>query len=241
MLRVNLLACTASLVVLSSTTHADWYSGDPYGEATTWPQYTDAESTPFGVLALTYDNFNWVPGSGGGVIDTIGGHFHSFGGTAGSNIYSAYWEIRTGMGHLNGGTLLHSGSVSGSAVAPYFTSFTQGGWDVWGVNIDIPDFALAAGSYWFGLAIGVNDGAANWFVASTYGTNGIGTPLGDNLSIYYQTSNFGMQVNWDYTDGTTVVAGEGLDPSYWINEVPAPPALALLVIGGVGSRKRRRD
>jgi hypothetical protein len=204
---------------------ADWYSGDPYSAATAWPQYTDNLSTPFQVFALTYDNFTWVPGAGGGIVGTVGGNFHSFNSTSGLVLDTAQWEIRTGMSHNVGGTLVASGS---GTVTPYLTSFTQGTWPVWGVSVDVPDFSLPAGNYWFGLAVGTTTGQASFFVASTTGTNGIGGPLGDDLSIYYQSDTNGANVSWNYVESAIVnPTVTGFDPSYYILEVPEPSTLML--------------
>lgn len=220
---------------------ANWYSGDPYLAPTAWPQYTENRSNVNQELALTYDNFNWVPGGGGGVVDVVGGHFFSFGQLNGSVIGSAYWEIRTGMSNNVGGTLVASGA---GAIAVYATSFTQGGSAVWGVSVDVPNFALPAGSYWFGLAIGTvtsDPNEAQWFVTSTVGANGIGGPLGDDVSIYYQDINNGGTVTWNYSDSATINPGlTGFDPSYWINEVPAPSGFALLALGAMAATRRRR-
>ncbi len=233
-----LLSC-ATLLVAADSAQADWYSGDPYTQQTGWPQYTDNLSNASQTYALTFDNFTWVPGAGGGVIDVVGGHFHSFGQLSGLSIDNAQWEIRTGMSHNNGGTLVASGS---GAVIPYATSFTQGGVEVWGVDVDVPDFALPAGNYWFGLAIGVNDGQPGWFVASTSGASGIGGPLGDDLSVYFQSNN--SIVSWDYVESAIINPTlSGFDPSYYIREVPEPSTFALaalaLALAAVGKFRRR--
>ena len=209
---------------------ADWYSGDPYAAQTAWPQYTDNLSTPFQTLAMTFDNFTWVPGAGGGVVDRVGGHFTNLtagGGTGGVEYDTAYWEIRTGMADMVAGTLLYSGNASATW---YPTAFTQGGYVVWGMDVDVPDFALSAGNYWFGLAIGASNGLPQGaFVASTSGANGIGGPLGDDVSIYYQINN--NVIGWNYFDSATFMIPNGVftgfDPSYYINEVPEPGTIAL--------------
>ncbi len=237
------LLLVVAVLTLGQPLHADWYSGDPYLAPTAWPQYTENLSNTSQELAFTFDNFTWTPGSGGGVIDTVGGHFQSFGSVTGSVIDTAYWEIRTGMSHNVGGALVASGS---GAVASYATSFTQGGWPIYGVNVDVPDFALPAGNYWFALAIGttsLDPNAASWFVASTFGANGVGGPLGDDQSIYYQSVFNGAIVNWDYIDSATVNPGlTGFDPSYFIREVPEPSVVILLGMAAMmlGRRMTRR-
>lgn len=233
-----ILLSFATLLVAAASARADWYSGDPYTQQTAWPQYTDNLSTAAQTYALTYDNFTWTPGAGGGVIDVVGGHFHSFGQLSGLSIDSAQWEIRTGMSHNNGGTLIATGS---GIVTPYATSFIQGGSAVWGVDVDVPDFALPAGNYWFGLAIGVSSGQTGFFIASTSGANGIGGPLGDDVSNYYQIN--GAFVSWDYVDSAIInPASTGLDPSYFIREVPEPSTLSLAVasVALVALLRRRR-
>jgi hypothetical protein len=233
--------CAVAVLLMPAATRADFYSGDPYPAPTAWPQYTDNLSNSNGVFALTFDNFSWVPGSGGGVVDVVGGHFHSFNTVPGTVIDTAQWEIRTGMAHNVGGTLLYSGT---GTVTPYATGFTQGGAAVWGVDVDVPDFALPAGSYWFGLAIGTTSSdpnATSWFVASTTGANGVGGPLGDDQSIYFQSVNNGSIVNWNYTDSATVNPGlSGFDPSYYIREVPEPATVILLSLAAIGAASRRR-
>ena len=232
-----------AVLIVGQPLHADWYSGDPYSAATAWPQYTENHSNSSQVLAFTFDNFTWTPGSGGGVVDTVGGHFHSFGTVNGSVIDTAYWEIRTGMSHNLGGALVASGS---GAVSSSATSFTQGGWPVFGVDVDVPNFALPAGNYWFALAIGttsVEPNATSWFVASTIGANGVGGPLGDDLSIYYQSTLNGANVSWNYTESAQVNPGlTGFDPSYFIREVPEPSVVILLGMAAMmlGRRVARR-
>jgi hypothetical protein len=226
--------------VFSSVASADWYSGDPYAAATAWPQYTDNLSDAFQTLAMTFDNFAWAPGSGGGIIDRVGGHFHAFGVNNGALYNTAYWEIRTGMAHNVAGTLVASGS---GAVTPFSTSFTQGGWVVWGTDVDVPDFALPAGNYFFGLAIGSSLGPPQGaFVASTSGANGVGGPLYDDVSIYYQINN--STVGWNYVDSATFMAPNGVftgfDPSYYITEVPEPASLGCLVCAGLLAARRIR-
>lgn len=241
--RASRTLCAAVFLAFPSAALADWYSGDPYAAQKSWPQFTDCYSPANGggtELALTYDNFAWVPGGGGGVVDIVGGHFHSFGSHGGSTIDLAYWEIRTGMAHNVGGSIVAFGS---GTITPYLTGFVQGGAPVWGVSVDVPNFALPAGNYWFGLAIGttsLNPADVGWFVASTTGAGGIGGPLGDNTSIYYQI--YGATVNWDYTDSATVNPGfTGLDPSYWIREAPSPSAPAALALAALVAARRRRS
>jgi hypothetical protein len=218
---------------------ADWFSGSPYPAAPTWPQYTDNLSDANQARAMAFDNFTWVPGAGGGIVDFVGGQYFRYGAPYGaiSTIDTAYWEIRSGMSAGNGGTLVASGS---GAVFPYSTGVTQGGEFVGGVTVDVPNFLLPAGNYWFGLAIGTTTGPTGWFSASTDGTSGIGGPLGDDVHLYYQ--EVASTVTWNYVDGTTLFppGTTGFDPSYWIGEVPSPGGASLMLLAVAGAVRRRR-
>jgi hypothetical protein len=210
---------------------ANWYSGDPYTAATAWPQFTDNLSDASQNLAMTFDNFNWP----GGNVGVVGGHFHNFNSAPMTNIDTAYWEIRTGMAHNVPGTLLHSGNVGPAGVSNYPTGFPQGGWPVAGVDVDVVDFNLPAGSYWFGLAIGTTTGTNyGWFVASTTGANGLGGPLGDDVSIYFQSNN--NVISWNYVDSVITNPGfTGVDPSYWMVDGPVPEPASLGVIAAAAA------
>ncbi len=241
---LHILQLVASLAIPASTASAasTWYSGDPYLASTAWPQYTENLS-PVNTnqqLALTYDNFTWAP-SAGGVVDVVGGHFHSFNTIGGSVIDTAYWEIRTGMSNNVGGSLVFSGS---GVVSTFVTAFTQGGFAVWEVKVDVPNFTLALGNYWFGLAIGttsLDPNATSWFVASTSGTNGIGGPLGDDLSIYFQSINNGTTINWNYNESALLnPTTTGFDPSYFIQEIPEPSGLLLASLSLATLLRRKR-
>jgi hypothetical protein len=240
--QVRILMFSLTVLLSPEMASADWYSGDPYTAATAWPQYTDNLSNANQTLAMTFDNFTWVPGAGGGVVDRVGGHFHAFStsATSGSEYDTAYWEIRTSMADMVAGTLLYSGNAS----ATWFpTAFLQGGSVVWGMDVDIPNFALSAGNYWFGLAIGASNGLPQGaFVASTSGANGISGPLGDDVSIYYQINN--NVVGWNYLDSATVMGPNGVfsgfDPSYFISEAPEPSAGILAMLAGTALAFRQR-
>jgi hypothetical protein len=229
----------AMIAVFSATAaHANWYSGDPYTANTAWPQYTDNLSDANQIRAMTFDNFTWTP-TFSNVVDSVGGHFHAFGDFNGTFHDTAYWEIRTGMSNNVAGTLVTSGS---GTVVWVPTSFTQGGFPVWRTHVDVLDFPLPAGNYWFGLAIGSSTRPAGAYVASTTGASGIGGPLNDSLSIYYQI--FGATVTWDYVESAIINPPNvsGFDPSYYIRVVPEPHALMILGMGLatlLGARPKR--
>jgi len=232
-------AAAALIAALPAAAMADWASGDPYAGAAAIPLF--AHYRPSGqsqVTALAFENFAWVPGAGGGVIDTLGGFYHQFNTTpAFADVDKAYWEIRSGVGAGVAGTLVASG-VGVPTSAP--TSFVQGGGAVIRTTLDIADFALPAGNYWFGMAIG-DTPEIGWFVANTTGTNGVGGPLGDNVSIYYQ-SNPPNTPSWDYVDiGPTGMGFTGVDAAYFINEVPAPGVISvgLFALAGMARRRKR--
>lgn len=238
----NHYALAVLAFTLPTTALADWASGTPYSQGSSWPDYNSTGSN--NTMAYTFDNFTWTPGAGGGVIDTIGGFYHAFNTESPSAIDSIYWEIRTGMSDGVAGTLIASGNTG--LITPTTSSFLQGGATVAEVSVDIPDFALPAGNYWFALGVGsISPDDNSWFNAQTDGTGGIGGPLGDNQIIYYQATVVPFALGWNYVDPTaqpwwSQLPDPHVDPSYYIREVPAPSAFAVLTLAGIAAGRRRR-
>lgn len=239
--RVSLVGILAAAV--PSAAIADWYGGDP-AAVTTLPlaAFHFATNSPApGFQAYAFDNFTWTPGAGGGVVDVMGGYYTSFSSTPLAGVTVASWEIRTGLSNGNGGTLIASGTGPATQTStPYLVNVVGNGppaYAVERVTIDVPDFTLAPGNYWFAMSIGDAGVGATGFVTNTLGTNGIGGPLGDDLAIYYQGDS--SNTSWNWVD-LQMAGYNDEDMSYFINEVPAPGAVAVLGLGGFMALRRRR-
>lgn len=224
-----------------SIAHAGWYAGDP-AATTAVPLAAFAWTTNIpspGYAAYPFDNFTWT-NAGGGIVDTVGGFYISTTGIALSNVTFAQWEIRSGVSVGNAGTLVASGSGVPVTTATAFTTQFAGYSTiepVVRVELDVSDFALAPGNYWFGMSVGDAGNNVAGFVAETIGANGIGGPLNDGNAIYFQGD--GTNNPFNYVD-VAATWGSPMDMAYFVTEVPAPSALALLTLGtGVLLRRRR--
>ncbi len=219
------------LALSAGAASASWYGGDPSASASISLAafYYPANN---GQVHLAFDNFTWTGGAGG-FVGVVGGHYQSGDQSPASAIDVAHWQIRTGVSDGVSGTLVASGV--GTPVTAG-TSFTQFGYSVTEVSLDVPDFYLAPGNYFFAMSLG-DAPTGGWFACNTLGTNGVGGPLGDDLSVYYAGDNSNTYWNWvdlDMAGYTTV------DVSYFIYEVPAPGGVGALLLGGAAAMRRRR-
>jgi uncharacterized protein (TIGR03382 family) len=237
----TVLAGIAIAAGVSSVAHAGWYAGDP-AATTAVPLAAFAWTTNIpspGYVDYPFDNFTWT-NAGGGIVDTLGGFYISTTGVALSNVTYAQWEIRSGVSVGNAGTLVASGSGVPVTTATAFTTQFVGYSTlepVVRVELDVSDFALAPGNYWFGMGVGDAGNNVGAFVAETIGANGIGGPLDDGNAIYFQGD--GTNNPFNYVD-VAATWGSPMDMSYFVTEVPTPSALALLTLGtGVLLRRRR--
>lgn len=228
---------TAVLLAFPFVAAADWYGGDP---TLNTPVATAAfYYAPTGNVHLAFENFTWTAGAGGGIIDTLGGNYFTWGpGNLPGNLTEAYWEIRAGASIGNGGTLIASG-VATPAISS--TSFTVGGEAVTRVTADVPNFLLPDGNYWLGMSI-KDSPEYGWFVANTQGANGIGGPLADGQTLYRVTdSSNAIVVN--YVDLAATYGSDptyNLDVSYFVTELPEPATLPLPALGALLAFGRRR-
>jgi len=140
-----------------------WYAGDVSGIAAADVQY------PGGGQFL-YDDF--VLGS----ASTVGGFFGNYWlGSQASFTNQATWELRSGAGPGDGGTLLASGTDPATMTATGNTNsqlnLAEYTLTLTGLSVNLP-----AGTYWLGL-FPVTDsctGCANLSASLTTGTNEIG-------------------------------------------------------------------
>ena len=216
MLRKHLPTIAITALTITAAAHAQtaWYNGDP--------DLVNGRPAEFNTLATdayVFEDFNF---GGGTITDIWGNYFWS------SNITGFMYEIRSNMSNGFGGTLHASGNTNGAyTMAPNGFDFS---WiDGYTLSADIPDITLGAGTYMLALSP-IGDGTGNGFVQTTSGTNGIGSPIDNDLN-WYHTSYYG--------NGFTYQQMLGTDYSYGVN-VPTPASVALLGLGGLIATHRRR-
>ncbi|MCC6151955.1 MAG: hypothetical protein IT461_17025, partial [Planctomycetes bacterium] len=103
----------------------------------------------------------------------------------------ADWEIRTGVATGTGGTLVGSGT--GLNVSMYPTGRSAFGYTEYTVITHLATAqVLTAGTYFVGVRPVSTSFTGNVYVSTTSGTNGVGSPLGNDLA-------FGNQVGTQFT------------------------------------------
>ena len=120
-----------------------------------------------------------------------------------SAINQSDWEIRTGVAAGTGGTLVSSGT--GLNVSIYPTGQSGFGYTEYTVitHLTTP-VVLTAGTYFVGIRPVRTGMAGNCFCSTTAGTNGVGTPLGNDLAFGNQTGTQFTGLNWEQlSDGGT--------------------------------------
>jgi hypothetical protein len=192
----------------------EWYNGDPDLVNGLAAEFNTAVAD-----AYVFEDFDHV---GGTISDIFGNYFIS------TNVQGYMYEIRSGVSNGFGGTLHANGNTDGAF------SVNTNGWDAFGFTgytmaADIADVSLAAGTYMMALSP-IGDGQGRSFVQTTVGTNGVGSPTGNDLN-WFHSNQFGA----NYAEGQQ----PGSDFSYGVN-VPAPASAALLGLGGLVAIRRRR-
>ena len=156
---------------------------------------------------------------------TVGSfRFWSIQQSAADYLGSVYWAVHSNVGGSPGATILFGGTTVAAAAAPTGAS-TVFGYDEYLFNIDVADFVLPAGNYWFALHNGplteIKPTEMLWETTGTIGSE----------SKYFDSS-FG------WTDAGTnlafVLNGTGVvDPP---TGVPEPGTLALIGLALAAAR-----
>lgn len=221
------LVCLAGLASAAlAGPPGEWYNGDADRQ-----NGLACESNTFtpGFISMVYENFDHL----GGDITDVWGNFYSNTGVQG-----VFWEIRSGMGPGNGGSLIANGySTAGNGEL----AISQNGWNDFGftgfhMDLDIPDVAdPGLGQYWLGLSVDGNQTGRVFVQKADGGINAIGSPVNDSKALFHSPNVFGT----NYADALQSV-GQG-NFSMGVNaRVPGPASAALLGLGGLVAGRRRR-
>lgn len=172
-------------------------------------------------------------------------------------ISTATWQIRSGVGAGNGGTLVASGDTSATATALSGVTLPPG-YSAETITATVSSVVLTAGTYWVAVApdsLGYYSDQA--YALTTSGANAVGTPAGNDGNSYV-TNNYPTSGPdaFNFTPTTTALAGDGdgslIDFSMGVSGTsvsvtPEPSSLVLAAIGlgaialAAGRRARRAD
>ena len=225
MRNLSALFGTAALV-LNATAIAQappgslWYNGDFNGVNGL------ANERNTGVTqAAVYDDFN-VTSPAWNVTAVFSDNLFSA-----MTVTAADWEIRTGVSTGNAGTLVASGTTN----SPLVTLTGRGGFglqeymvEVTGLNVFLP--MLPSGQHYWLNVTPVGNGTGRSFNSTTSGTNCVGTPCGNDMNAFFNSTYFGGYFTSTFTEGQPYDYSNGV-----IGTVVPEPATVALLICGVGA------
>jgi hypothetical protein len=209
-----------------------WYNGD-------WNGLNGLANERNTVVtqAAVYDDFDVTATQGWRVTSVFSDNLMNYG----NPISGADWEIRTGISEGNAGTLVASGTTN----LPIVTPTGRGGQlfeymvEVTGLNVYLP--MLPTGQHYWLNVTPIGNGGGRSFDSTTSGMNCVGTPCGNDMNAFFNSTFFGTNF--------TSTANEGQPSDFSMGViahtiVPEPSTLALLACG-VGTllialRRRRR-
>jgi hypothetical protein len=156
-----------------------WYNGDFDGV----DGLTNEENTFATGYSHIYDDFE-VTDAGGWDVDSV---FSD--NLASTNITSATWEIRQGVGAGVPGTIV----ASGMTVTPEVTLTGRSGFGFLEYQVLVSGLSvhLDPGIYWLNVTPVDNLDGGRSFDSTTSGANCIGTPCGDNDTAFLDSTLFG--------------------------------------------------
>jgi hypothetical protein len=205
-----------------------WYNGD-------WDFVNGLanERNTLVTQAAVYDDFNVTAPLGWNVTAVFSDNLSY------TVITAADWEIRTGVSEGNAGTLVASGTTN----SPIVTPTGRGGEireymvEATGLNLFLP--MLPAGQHYWLNVTPVGNGTGRSYISTTSGTHCVGTPCGNDMNAFFNSTYFGT----DFT--STANEGQPYDYSMGVigNVVPEPTTVALLSCGAgallIALRRRR--
>ncbi len=208
-MKLKRLGSAGALVFAAAGAVAQFYGGDFDGR--TW-------------LAVDYDAYIYddfaVDGSGITVTSLYANCLSN------EDVHKVGWEIRTGITHGNGGTIVNSGYNPVTRTATGRHGGPDGGYDEYTLRVNGLNFFLAPGLYYIGVNVGnpLPGILQRTFVSGTAGANGFGSPIANGNSWIY-SAFFG---NYNFVS-TETYFGHIADFSYGV--VPEPKSVSVFVIG----------
>jgi hypothetical protein len=203
--------------------NVNFYGGDPDGRGG-WL------SCQLGIYDFQLlDDMDW----NGDTLTSVFGHYFA---DDPSDIIGVQVEIRAGVSNGNGGTLIHTETTTDFSVTDTGNNYNT--WDILRLDVDLTDYALAAGSYHVSIQPIASD-ISFWYLMLTDGFEGVGSPL-LNENSFFDSVYFGA----DYLD-MDVVLGSGRWDWSWgactsVIPLPTAGAMGLAGLGIVGGIRRRR-
>lgn len=225
---VPLLFCVAAV----GNAQTLFFGGDPDGSGGVLSQVDGNIVSDCRV----YDDFTITNTS------TITGVFGYFLNTVGTGSHQLFWEIRSGITAGDGGTVVHTGTISETTITP--TGGTISGRSVALHESSVTPFNLDAGTY--NLTVAVRGGSDMAWAARTGGANGIGSPHGNGNSFIDAWNPFAPggpshYIIWEPASESTMV--DPTDFAFGLRgatAVPEPASLTALALGGLALIRRRK-
>jgi hypothetical protein len=222
-----------AVLVLHTSVHAQappgslWYNGDFNGVN----GISNERNTLISQAGL-YEDFNVTAPLGWNVTAVFSDNLAS--------------TVVTGVSTGNAGTLIASGTTNSPVVTPTGRSgfgYTEYMVEATGLNVFLP--MLPSGQFYWLNVTPIGNGTGRSFNSTTSGANCVGTPCGNDMNAFFNSTEFGVFF------GPACGPNEGDQCSDYSNGVigtvvPEPPPWAMMALGavvliGVQQLRRRRQ
>jgi hypothetical protein len=216
-----------------------WYNGDNDNR----DAFTNQTATNVnGVDSLVYDNFI-VPAHQVWTITSVFSNDVKNPFFTVNNPTQVAWQIHSGMSVGNGGTVVASGTATGTNVtttangtSSVFAPFSASQFTITAKGMSV---VLNPGTYWLSVApvtTGTTDGA--WNISTTSGTNAIGTPPGNDGNSFDNSVAYGNNYASSATTEAYLNAGSTWDYSMGVAGTavitPEPSSMVLMLAASLG-------